>query len=63
MHVHKRFHRVWVEARDVLALEEERWKAGHTDEEAMMASRAGRGGLVCSGKRVYARGGGGPWRM
>jgi hypothetical protein len=58
MHVHKRFHRVWVEAMDVLALEEERWKAGRTDEEAMMASRAGRGGLVSSGKRVCARGGG-----
>jgi hypothetical protein len=48
---------VTVEARDMLALEEERWKAGRTGEEAMTASRAEHGGSVCSGKCVCARGG------
>jgi hypothetical protein len=32
MRVHGRFHRVWVEAREVLALEEERWKARRTGD-------------------------------
>jgi hypothetical protein len=30
MRVHERFHGVWVEAWDVLALVEEWWKAGRT---------------------------------